>query len=118
LVFCPSSCLDRANLLLSAFLCPIPSIYRTSFLLSAILCPIPSIYRTNFPNFTIFCPISELLPCHSTESPTFPSPLSTLTSPTLSIYIYPVFNINWLVIVSHPALYNYIDHYVLLTITK
>src|SRR5699024_12026480 len=74
--------------------------------------------RTKFPNFTIFCPISELLPCHSTESPTFPSPLSTLKSPTISIYIYPVFNIDWLVIVSRHALYNYIDHYVILKITK
>src|SRR5699024_12109483 len=55
---------------------------------------------------------------HSTESPTFPSPLSTLTSPTISIYICPVFNIDWLVIVSRHALYNYIDHYVILKITK
>src|SRR5699024_259268 len=50
--------------------------------------------------------------------PLSPSPLSTLTSPTISIYIYPVFNINWLVIVSRHALYNYIDHYVILKITK
>src|SRR5699024_2227123 len=115
---CPITSMYRTSFLLSAILCPIPSIYRTSFLLSAILCPIPSIYRTNFPNFTIFCPISGLPPCHSTESPTFPSSLSTLTSPTISIYICPVFNIDWLVIVSRHALYNYIDHYVILKITK
>src|SRR5699024_7010545 len=117
-ILCPCPSVYRTKFLLSAFLCPIPSIYRSSFLISAFLCPIPSIYRTNFPDFTIFCPISELPPCHSTESPTFPSPLSTLTSPTISIYIYPVFNINWLVIVSRHALYNYIDHYVILKITK
>src|SRR5699024_12379179 len=99
-------------------LCPITNIYRTNFPDFTILCPIPSIYRTNFPNFTIFCPISASLPLHSTASPTVPSPLSTLTSPTLSIYIYPVFNINWLVIVSRHALYKYIDHYVILKITK
>src|SRR5699024_10170080 len=60
-------------------------------------------------------------PCHSTESPPlFPrsSSLSTLTSLIISIYICPVFNINWLVIVSRHALYNYIDHYVILKITK
>src|SRR5699024_5549177 len=117
-ILCPFPSISPTRFLLSAFLCPIPSIYRTSFLLSAILCPIPSIYRTNFPNFTIFCPISGLPPCHSTESPTFPSPLSTLTSPTISIYICPVFNLDWLVIVSRHALYNYIDHYVILKITK
>src|SRR5699024_10835822 len=93
-------------------------IYRPSFLLSTIRCPFPCIYRTKFPNFTIFCPLSGLFPCHSTESPTFPSQLHTLTSPTISIYIYPVFMPNCPLIISRHALYNYIDHYVILKITK